>query len=344
MPKKAPVSKTFDSKVLEVAVLEISQALCATLDLTRVVNLSLDLLEQLLLYESAAFLVAENETEFKTIAFRNLNAEKSNWFSKKFIHHVTSRVLKERAPLVIPAPGKYGAAYFKNTQALALMPAFFEGKLIGLICAESSTAGAFSHLNLRTLALLSNQIALALKNAQAYKELETLSITDGLTKLVNYRYFQDRLVTEIKRADRYHTIFTYVMMDIDHFKKCNDTFGHIQGDRVLQEMAKTLKSNFRETDIVARYGGEEFAILLPETNLSGAYLAAERCRKLIYQTSFAWLRKKGGQNVRFTISGGVAEYPVHASTKEGIIRAADNSLYEAKKLGRNRIISADEVL
>jgi len=139
---------------------------------------------------------------------------------------------------------------------------------------------------------------------------------------------------EFRRAKRYGKDLSYLMTDIDHFKKFNDTWGHQVGDMVLREVAKCVQACARDTDIAARYGGEEFAVILPETELDGAMLFAERLRQKVEESSFDG--PKGPLKV--TISVGVSSIPVHtAETAVDMIKLADDALYVAKERGRNRV-------
>jgi len=166
------------------------------------------------------------------------------------------------------------------------------------------------------------------------KRLELLSITDGLTKLHNHRYFQDELARAFEESQRYQRPLSLAMIDIDFFKKVNDTHGHAVGDDVLKRAAALYRDSVRSTDLVARYGGEEFAVMMPETSLVDAEAFAEKIRNLVETTP---LDTQIGP-LPITVSIGVASVPhtrIH-SAKELII-AADKALYRAKKAGRNQV-------
>ena len=168
---------------------------------------------------------------------------------------------------------------------------------------------------------------------QANKLLESLSVTDPLTGLSNRRSLDYELKQEVSRCLRYNTKLSCIMLDIDHFKKVNDTYGHLMGDEVLKMIGRVLKDNLRIHDIPARYGGEEFVILLPETGIKAACKVAEKIRKLIENNQV----EKNGEKVAVTVSCGVAEFvPGKMNNPMELIEAADNALYVAKKKGRNR--------
>jgi diguanylate cyclase (GGDEF)-like protein len=167
----------------------------------------------------------------------------------------------------------------------------------------------------------------------AKKELEKLSITDGLTGLYNHRFIQARLKEEFRRAQRYRDPLHLVLLDLDHFKEVNDRHGHLVGDGVLRDFSEVLASTVRETDLVARYGGEEFVVLLPHTPLPGAQAVADRIRAAVEEKRFARERE-----LRVTVSGGLVGFPDDSiSTPEMLLRHADEALYQAKREGRNRI-------
>jgi len=170
------------------------------------------------------------------------------------------------------------------------------------------------------------------------EDLERLTITDPLTGLYNRRFFQPRLDVEIERAKRYGRVSSLVMLDVDNFKEINDQRGHQFGDRVLAEVGKILKGNVRASDIVCRYGGEEFAVLLPETPLEQAGLAAEKLRTCLKEGF-----QEGRDPVALTVSLGVASYPSPGvADGNDLVRRADAALYEAKGRGRDRVEGAGE--
>ncbi len=170
--------------------------------------------------------------------------------------------------------------------------------------------------------------------------LKTLAITDGLTGLYIHRYFSIRLQNEFDRASRYNLYFSLVIMDIDHFKSINDTYGHEQGNVVLKNIAKILQEQSRKTDFVARYGGEEFCAVLTHTNLAGAIYYAERVRQAVEAFAFP---AKSGKPLKVAISLGVVNYPKFKASKvEELIEAADKALYQAKESGRNRVCVFEE--
>jgi diguanylate cyclase (GGDEF)-like protein len=188
------------------------------------------------------------------------------------------------------------------------------------------------YLRLQMLEALAEHTVLREKN-----ELERLSITDPVTNLANHRHFQDRLRIEVDRAIRYGAPVSLVMVDIDHFKRFNDQFGHPAGDEILRLVGSRLTVLLRGHDLVARYGGEEFAIILPETAIDGAYVVCERMRANFAQDAFPGPE---GNAAHLTISCGVASLPMHGTTAPELIAKADQMLYQAKRQGRNQTVAA----
>jgi diguanylate cyclase (GGDEF)-like protein len=170
--------------------------------------------------------------------------------------------------------------------------------------------------------------------------LKETSITDGLTQLPNYKYFSERLAIEFKRAKRYNSLLSLMMMDIDFFKLINDTYGHLKGDEVLKNIARIIKENVRESDLPARYGGDEFALILPETDRMQAYAVAEKLRKKVEEYIFTLENLEG--MAKLTISVGVATLTPDIEEIADLVDKADKAMYQAKQDGRNKTyIAAD---
>ncbi|WP_100656229.1 GGDEF domain-containing protein [Alteromonas flava] len=164
-------------------------------------------------------------------------------------------------------------------------------------------------------------------------ELEEMSRVDGLTRLFNRRFWQEQFEREFKRSLRTEEAATVIMLDIDHFKRVNDTYGHQAGDKVIQSLAEVIKKSIRETDYAGRYGGEEFAILLPDTPISHANYVAERLRKAAEKVQV----KHDDTTITYTISVGAAEFNPGYATALAWLEDADQALYAAKEGGRNQV-------
>lgn len=211
------------------------------------------------------------------------------------------------------------------------VPLVVYDEVVGVMSVQSTRKYAYGLAHLRVLATIADQAAVAIENSRLYQ----FATVDGLTGLFVRRYFDQRLVEEWHRSARYDTSFSLGMLDLDHFKVLNDTYGHQIGDQVLRTAARVVRDNMRSFDLAARYGGEEFVFILPRTNLAEARIAAERIRRDIEQIRI----ETPEGDVRVTVSIGVAD-----STDEGLegpvdlIARADSALYEAKAQGRNRVV------
>jgi diguanylate cyclase (GGDEF)-like protein len=217
------------------------------------------------------------------------------------------------------------------------VPMMAHGETLGLLYVEGGVAEPWSDSERRLARTLAEQAALALANLTLREKLRLQSVRDPLTGLHNRRYLEESLEREIQRAERRSTSVGVLMIDLDHFKRLNDTFGHDAGDTMLCALADLFRTRFRGEDIVCRYGGEEFTILLPETSLARAQERAEELRAAAAEA------RPPGQNPPIdpvTLSIGVACYPQHGDTGAALLHAADAALYRAKAQGRDRVVMA----
>jgi diguanylate cyclase (GGDEF)-like protein len=213
-----------------------------------------------------------------------------------------------------------------------------EGGLLGVLTIARD-GDPFSAAERETFSYLANQAALSVENVGLHETIQRQAVTDELTGLYNHRRFQEFLTDEVERFRRFGGSLGLMMLDIDDFKRVNDTYGHLQGDEVLREVARVLKESSREVDEPARYGGEEMAVALPQTGLQGAFEFAERVRARIQQLRVPLL--EGDGTVRVTASFGVAALPDSAPTeKDALVAAADAALYRAKRSGKNRTMKS----
>ena len=187
--------------------------------------------------------------------------------------------------------------------------------------------------DLKFIDTLTGTVLTIIENYLLYSKLSQLAVTDGLTGLYNHRHFQGLLKHELARASRYAYPVGLLLLDIDHFKIFNDTYGHQVGDEVLKAVANTINRNVRSTDAVARYGGEEMTIILPHTTLDSAGYVAEKIRSAIENLKL----QVEGKVVKITVSIGVAAFPDSAGEQSQLIQEADSALYKAKENGRNQV-------
>lgn len=214
----------------------------------------------------------------------------------------------------------------------------FNGERIQSIIKVRVIEGKFSPSGLRVLTLIADLSSLAVENVKLFEETQNLAITDDLTGLYNHSYFLERLREEISRASRHGEVFVFLMMDIDHFKKFNDDFGHPSGDEVLRRVSRGISKTIRNTDIVGRYGGEEFSVILPRTDLRRGIEIAGHIRKMIKKERFNFDGKYAG----VTVTVGIASFQDYRE-EDNIIAAADEALYEGKKKGRDRVVARGDL-
>jgi diguanylate cyclase (GGDEF)-like protein len=198
----------------------------------------------------------------------------------------------------------------------------------------------FTHGEHELFSYLTNQASVSVENVDLHETVQRQAVTDELTGLFNHRRFQEVMTTEVERARRYHQEMGLIMLDIDDFKRVNDTYGHLQGDLVLREVARVLRQSSREIDEPARYGGEEMAVALPQTDLEGAFQFAERVRRRIEALDLPLL--DGDGTLKVTASFGAASLEKSAGDgKDALVASADAALYRAKRSGKNRTVRAE---
>jgi diguanylate cyclase (GGDEF)-like protein len=261
---------------------------------------------------------------------------------------IASMVVKNK--LALPSAGDWhdrGGSYvfdprerLKGFESLFVLPLLVKDEVMGTFTVAAQRPGAFPADRREMLGVIANQVAISLQNGRMFQALEEQATTDGLTGLVNHRTFQERFSAMLGRAERHQMHVSFILTDIDHFKKVNDTHGHPTGDQVLKRVAAILKASARKIDIVARYGGEEFALVLEGTDRTGARQLAERIR----QEVGAQTHDSAKGAFKATLSLGVAVYPEDGKTKQQLISNADQALYAAKHGGRNRTVCHGEIV
>jgi diguanylate cyclase (GGDEF)-like protein len=204
---------------------------------------------------------------------------------------------------------------------------------IGYLTIDSRKVNAYSQADADLAQAFADEAAIALENARLFEQVHLLAITDPLTGLYNRRYFFDAARREFERARRYKAPLAIILIDLDHFKGVNDTYGHVAGDHVLVTVASRCKQSLRDVDVPARYGGEEFIFLLPETDLTGAHLLAERLRERIKEQVI----ETGNLRIAVSASLGVAELDNTCIDLNALVHHADQALYATKRTNRGNI-------
>jgi len=228
-------------------------------------------------------------------------------------------------------------------EATALaVPLESQSQLLGVLVIYGRTnEQPFGDEDLETITSLARQAGVGIENVLLHQEAQRLSITDGLTGIWNYRYFQMQMAQHFAAAVRFEHRLSLLVIDIDRFKDVNDRYGHQRGDATLVELARRVVMHTRlNIDTLARYGGEEFVLILPETGLEGARIVAEKIRQEVAGTPFGTDEE---ELIEVTVSVGYASYPEHGLTQQALVDAADKAMYEAKARGRNRVVGADEL-
>lgn len=223
------------------------------------------------------------------------------------------------------------------------IPLMIENEIIGVLNLNDNEKGFYNVTNLDFALNVSEFVALSVSNAILYEQTEKLSVTDGLTGLDNHQQMQTVLKNEVVRCRRYSSTLSVIIMDIDHFKQVNDTYGHQKGDEILLQFSAIMKKFCRSNDVAARYGGEEFFLVLPETGIDGALHIAERIREEMASQKF----QSKGKDFHVTVSCGIAEFDsARMQSAADLIKVSDLALYKAKHEGRNRTIqgTADDLI
>jgi diguanylate cyclase (GGDEF)-like protein len=235
--------------------------------------------------------------------------------------------------LAAPAVGAFPGS---GDEPHACVSVFEDARSTVLFCASVADIAKLEEEDQLVLGAVASELIVAVENSGLFKLAQRLAITDELTGLYNYRHLQTRLDQEVGRAVRYGHAVSLLMIDIDHFKSINDSYGHRAGDVALAEVGEVLCRSVRDVDLVARYGGEEFAVVLPETDGPGAFVVADKIRGAVSKHSFA--DDSGVRCCQLTVSVGLATLPTHASDKESLLRESDDALYNAKSGGKNRVM------
>ncbi|MBI5524951.1 MAG: diguanylate cyclase [Deltaproteobacteria bacterium] len=325
---------------------EASRRLGEALSLKDVLSATVDAARTVGDYDFVAVtLVVDDEKRKQKLAHvfgKSADAEKNEGLVFPEGPFLVSSVVK----LGVPLPGKdfhemekQGVfppqVKLKDVESIKVLPLSIQKRPLGTLVVGLEKKHRFGNEEMNMLLTVASLAAIAVENGKLYEKMEQMATTDGLTGLYNHRVFQEKLDEALARTQRSGKKLSMILMDIDHFKKVNDTHGHPVGDAVLKGVAKVLRDGARAVDTVARYGGEEFAVIMEETEQAGGKVKAERIREDVKKVVFA------SDQGRFTVavSLGIATYPDEAKEKKELILRADEALYHSKRAGRDRSTS-----
>jgi diguanylate cyclase (GGDEF)-like protein len=345
-----------ENKALRFEKRELNKDMSVILEIAKTVGSALESedLFGIILEKSAGFLQAEqgslllmdeDRRELTVKAMKGLNKKIVELLRIRPGEGISGRVYSTGQPLLVidiesdDRVGQEKRPRYK-TKSFISAPLRLNGRIFGVInVADKADGSDFSEEDLHILMSIGTYASVAIERSQFYhknQELKKISITDSLTSLLNRRYFQERIAEEIERSRRHHLPLSLIMIDIDNFKKINDTYGHTVGDEVLKVTARCLRNCIRTIDVAARYGGEEFTVILPQTGKLDASVIADRICNEIGKIDFPFGQAE--PRMPLTVSLGLATYPDDAGGIESLIRNSDVALYRAKTQGKNRVI------
>ena len=222
----------------------------------------------------------------------------------------------------------------EGVRSVLASPLMVEGRIIGILYLNDFRPHQIREEDVSIFSIISVYAALTIERVRSIEDMRMLTIVDGLTSLYNHRYIMEQMQKEFQRATRHNTCFSVIMLDIDKFKPYNDNFGHLEGNKVLKEVAALFRQNSRVTDVVGRFGGEEFCIIVPELEKEEAVNYTKKLLEKIASHEFP--------NRQITLSAGTATFPIDGKSTMELLEQADKYLYKAKSSGRNRVCSTKD--
>ncbi len=326
---------------------EFSKTLTSTLELNEVLERLLEKLDNFILFDAGIVMLKEgnNCRVVSNIGCFSDNCNYNKDFGNTLIESENSpliqTVLINQIPIIIgdaKQDNKYCVC--KNDicdkKSFLAVPIVYDNEVLGIVLLQDKKKNAFSEYDAEIIYNLAAQSGIAIKNAKLFAEIKKLATIDDLTRLNNRRHFFELAEREFKLFKRYNNLesLSMIMLDVDDFKKVNDTYGHYMGDDVLRTVAEKCTETLRETDIIGRYGGEEYVVLLPYAGKQESQKVAERLKKNISEQPIIF----NGISIYVTVSIGIAVLEDSINTLEELLKKADIALYEAKKKGKNRIV------
>ena len=325
--------------------INVGKALTSTLEFRKVLKIIMEKAERLIRCESwALLLVDESQKELSFELIKGPWLREAKKAKVRLGEGIEGVVAEKGVPSIIRDFTHDGAfkeqALLRHLKAKSVLcvPIVSKKKTLGVLEMINKLDGEpFDQDDAELLLKLVDQAAIALERSSLYQKMSDLAVTDDLTKLYNFRYLDRVLDNEIRRSQRYGSTVSLVFLDMDHFKHVNDQHGHLNGSKVLIEMAHLLIRNLRDVDIVARYGGDEFVVVLPQTSVATTRKIVDRIQEAVRKSEFL---KENNLRLKLSASFGIAGFPEHAKNKTDLIRLADKAMYRAKETGRDRICLA----
>jgi diguanylate cyclase (GGDEF)-like protein len=316
----------------------VSAALNASLELPEVLDRVLTSLAEVVAYDSASLVLREGELlHFVATHGHPENVPALGMRVPLTDDALFAEIVRTQRPIIlVDAHADPRWDYYPGTEYIRGwlgVPMILRGAVIGMLALDSRQMNAYGETESDLALAFADQAVIAIQNARMFEEMRRLAITDGLTGIFNRRHFFSLAEHEFQRLRRYHHPLSALMIDVDHFKTLNDSYGHAAGDEVLRQIAQRCQNNVREVDLIARYGGEEFVVLLPNSDVAAARQAAERLMRCIADEPFPTAQGP----LAVTISVGVATADETMPDVSALLNRADNALYRAKRQGRNRI-------
>jgi diguanylate cyclase (GGDEF)-like protein len=323
----------------------IGKALTSTLDIREVLGLIMEKVGELLHPSNWSLLLADDGGDLVFEIVVGPGGEGLKGLKLQHGEGIAGWVAREGKPLLVPDVGqderfaaRFDARTRFTTRSVLAVPMRSRGRTLGLIeLVNGPDQPVFGEDDLRTLSSLADYAAIAIENARNFQRVQELTILDEHTGLYNSRHLHRVLESEIVRARRFGHRLSLIFLDLDHFKRVNDTYGHQHGSAVLRECGEVLLSVLRSVDVATRYGGDEFVCLLPETDREQAEICAQRLRDALNGRTFL---TQDGLEVRVTASFGIATFPDDAGSEHELMRQADLAMYRVKESTRDGIASA----
>jgi diguanylate cyclase (GGDEF)-like protein len=323
--------------------MEIGKALTSSLDQQEILSVIMEKVSELLKPRVWSLLLIDEATEELVFEIAvSPAAERLKGVRLKRGEGIAGWVALHGEPLLIPDvhrderfAAKIDDSTHFTTRSIVCVPIKSRCRPLGVIqIINSLDQGSFTEGDLRILATIADYAAIAIENSHYFTKIRELVITDELTGLYNSRHFHEIVEYEIERSRRYATELSLAFIDLDHFKKVNDTHGHLVGSRLLAEFGALVAEQIRKVDMAVRYGGDEFVIILPNTAKKGAFTMVSNLRNRLKEHRFL---ADSGLHIAITASFGIATFPVDAQSKLDLIRVADRAMYEVKESTRDGI-------